>query len=146
METRANIVIKDRYNNKVILYHHNDGYWDRGIGYQLHLLCLSGLLIRQTYAEDVANILIKGDFSSAAEKLNKPEELITIDKKYQLTRYIHGDIEYLYNIDMGKETTLTCRQGRCEWDKGKQDNVFLAEKVEHTIKYRLKQPVYGMQM
>lgn len=90
MSTRCNIVIKDK-NNTFYVYHHCDGY-PEGVGSFLYRKVNDNLKKgRFCYAEDVVNYLLKDKE----------------DNSYELTSCIHGDIEYLYEIDCQNQT-LKC--------------------------------------
>lgn len=90
MSTRCNIILKDD-EHQVILYHHCDGY-PEGVGSFLYRKVNDNLKKgRFCFAEDIANYLLKD------------EE----DNSYELTSGIHGDIEYLYEIDTHNKT-LKC--------------------------------------
>lgn len=83
MSTRCNIIIK-RKGYKAILYHHFDGYLE-GVGQDL----VNKLSDVQNWNwDDIANCLLKDRH----------------DDGYELTSCIHGDIEYLYTIDVEKQT------------------------------------------
>ena len=90
MSTRCNIVVTDG-RSTFYLYHHCDGY-PQGVGAFLYRKiqerldndCFS-------FAEDVVNMLVKDKE----------------DDSYEITCCLHGDIEYLYEIDLSTET-LKC--------------------------------------
>lgn len=83
MSTRCNIVVKEG-NKKVYLYHHCDGY-PSGVGIDL----LDKNLFNKWYY----------DISYIVNKLIKA----TDDDGYEYTSGIHGDIEYLYVINVKKK-------------------------------------------
>lgn len=91
MSTRANIVLLE-LGNKIWLYHHCDGY-------PSYLGDLLGKylnrVVKQTgrFATDIANELIKCD-----------SVLGTDDDGFELTNDRHGDIEYLYSINLETRT------------------------------------------
>lgn len=93
MSTRCNIIIKDS-RNKVVLYHHHDGY-PQGIGQDLKEY-LTGF--RYWYGSTIANGLIKR----------------TDCVNYEISFGVHDDIEYLYVIDCNKKT-LKCYE-RKDWN------------------------------
>lgn len=97
MSTRCNIIIEDQ-NQKITLYHHHDGY-PEGVG--LYLYNNIGEKIKTGYwrATDVANMLIKSKD----------------DDEYELTTGLHGDIEFLYTIDL-MTRKITC-QAVDNWDE-----------------------------
>lgn len=103
MSTRCNIIIKDGYSNdRVILYHHHDGY-PEGVGVQLRKVLndWQDWQVKQHGMRFLPNNLIKNECG-----LN--------DKEYEITPCLHGDIEYCYVINC-KARTLRCY--RIPWDE-----------------------------
>lgn len=84
MSTRCNIIIKDKYN-EFWLYHHHDGY-PEGVGADLTKR-MNSAFEKDLDLSDVVNMLIKD-----------------IDDEYEITTGEHGDIEYLYKIDVDRKT------------------------------------------
>lgn len=102
MSTRANVVIKKTSENGSVtycqLYHHHDGYYE-GVGH---------------YLQDIMNKVMEEPVDRQKDILSRP---------YSLAEYIceedgsfeneggflilHGDIEYLYVIDINAQT-ITC--------------------------------------
>lgn len=102
MSTRSNIVLKSK-SETIYLYHHHDGY-PSGVGVDLmnrfYDLMKSGRMF------DIYNI---------SNELTKDE-----DDEYELTNGLHGDIEYVYEIDV-VENTIRCWE--FDWktnDKGEE--------------------------
>lgn len=100
MSTRGNIIIKNK-TEQVILYHHHDCY-PEGVGLDLLRKVYPKLKDTKYYndVEDIANALIKDKE----------------DDEYELTTCIHGDIEYLYEIDTDNKT-IKC----FEWNWNKDE-------------------------
>ena len=105
MSTRANIIISQTFGNKkdnktvyIILYSHYDGY-PSGVG------------------SDLKNKLLKFARCKNNFGLNDVKDYIqnnSVNFEYEITNSIHGDIEYLYliNIDnKNKEFKLICYNG-----------------------------------
>lgn len=89
MGTRCCVVIRD-VGKEVVLYHHLDGYpQEPGVG--SFLKNLPELLSNEWDGNVIANALVK------SKK----------DKSYEITMYIHIDINYVYIIDCPRKT-LTC--------------------------------------
>ena len=89
MSTRATIRVEDNEGEGLWIYHHCDGY-PQGVGEELKELLVKVGKYADIY--DVANYLFK------------------YGKKYgdyELTSDLHGDSEFVYNIDMGSRT-LEC--------------------------------------
>ena len=113
MSTRSNIIIK--HNNETVktLYKHHDGYI-AGVGIDL----IRYLVRLKTYIP------------------MEPKDLLSVlPNKYQITTCVHGDIEYLYTIDLNQDNIKMVVQ---------QGDPFqnLEKKVEHLIykyEYETKQ-------
>lgn len=102
MSTRCNIIIKDGYtNDRIILYHHDDGY-PEGVGVQLRkaLSNYQDWQIKEHAFCNLPNELIKDECG-----LN--------DREFEITPNLHGDIEYCYVINC-KARTLRCY--KIPWD------------------------------
>ena len=87
MSTRCNIIVKAK-GKKITLYHHWDGYLE-GVG--------------QDLVNKLKDAFIDDYFCSwthIVNKLVKDKE----DTGYEITSGLHGDIEYLYTIDVDKKT------------------------------------------
>ena len=103
MSTRSEIIIKDywtseatgkHYTKKVKLYHHSDGY-PEGVGKDL-MEFIYPMLTRSN----------SSDCNSVANKLLKWKD----DNGYELTVYVHSDIEYMYVIDIPMKK-IFCYEG-----------------------------------
>ena len=104
MGTRSEIIIKDygtynydgvkkKYNYKVKLYHHYDGY-PEGVGKFLYEKVLPILQSSNPDIDRIVNFLLKN------------EE----DNTYEYTVYNHVDIQYQYVIDIPKKK-IECYSG-----------------------------------
>lgn len=120
MSTRCNIIIKDR-RDKIILYHHHDGY-PSGVGSDLkkYLAKFQDWQIRQHGLWEIPNDLVKNKAG-----LN--------DDEYEVSPCLHTDIDYCYVINCvtGDLRCYTCwnleynnNNGKYTWDK-----VFLRENL-----------------
>lgn len=117
MSTRATIIVKkeDYYNpnnpnnglHTLQYYHHWDGYTS-GLGLELmqKLMELNGEKVFKSITD--AEFFFKRNFSLEYDK-ERPEDL-------------HGDIEYLYEIDIKKDAIELRRFKRGDWDKEEQEN------------------------
>lgn len=95
MSTRTNIVIKWG-RERIVLYHHHDGY-PEGVGADLKLMVQKNYLnskYQSMLPFYVANRLVKNNYG-----MN--------DGEYEVTSNLHGDVEYIYEIDC-KKKTVTC--------------------------------------
>lgn len=94
MSTRCNIIIKDHSDERVVLYHHHDGY-PEGVGHDLRGFLdkkFSGYWFPWTFG--LANSLVKNRCG-------------LFDDEYEITSCIHSDIEFLYVINL-KARSLRC--------------------------------------
>jgi hypothetical protein len=113
MSTRANIIIKDQYD-KLFFYRHSDGYPEGtlptlekflnyvkeghirdNVGQAAGWLILIGAEEYAEYRKDVSN-LCAPDFDHDFNGWKAGA--------YEITTGIHGDIEFLYIIDLDKKT------------------------------------------
>lgn len=124
MSTRANIIIKDSYGDKLFFYRHSDGYPEVTIpSLNIFLKWLKNGNIRKDLQQGSGWLIILGaieynkipSFETEEEKhydrIYITSNLETIktpeDWKvgaYEPTTSIHGDIEYLYIIDIDRAT------------------------------------------
>lgn len=101
MSTRCNVVITKKGKKDVILYHHHDGYPD-GVG------------------ADLEKYLANKSFKTPSSCGNF---LVGIeDDEYEKTVCLHGDIEYLYTIDLDANT-IKCQEAD-NWDELKTKDVY----------------------
>lgn len=94
MATRCNIIIKDRSNRRIYLYHHHDGY-PEGVGADL-----------KKFLEQFQEWQIRQYGGLLANKLVKNQAGLD-DEEYEVAPGLHGDIQYLYVINC-KAGTLRC--------------------------------------
>lgn len=94
MSTRCNIIVKDRFNNRIYLYHHHDGY-PEGVGADL-----------KKFFEQYQKWQIQQHGVLLANKLVKNTAGLD-DGGYEITTGLHEDIEYLYVLNC-KSGTLRC--------------------------------------
>ena len=102
MSTRCNIIVTD-YGVRHYLYHNSDGY-PSGVGVQLKKCAkrwFPGGYGCRTWPSLVANQLVKYEIG-----LN--------DKTYEITSGLHGDVNYLYVINLKARTIRGYRVER--WD------------------------------
>jgi len=103
MSTRCNIIIKDG-EDKLFFYRHSDGYPD-GVKATLNefLDMVKSGKIRNNLSQAAGWLILIGHKEYLPEC---PADAISDWKvgAYEPTTSIHGDIEYLYEIDLEKET------------------------------------------
>lgn len=96
MSTRCNLIIKDEFHS-IQLYRHCDGYPDSEYGV---VNCLKGAL---NYAWELPR-MGASDFAAAIVRAWKDHGgNIYIDGSHNSDADLHGDIEYLYEIEPDKE-------------------------------------------
>jgi len=109
MSTRANIVIKDNYS-KLWFYRHSDGYPEttaESLG--VFMSWLRSGMIRDNTGQAAGWLIILGNSEYDQGRTPNKEDNFSGWKvgAYEPTTGIHGDIEYLYEIDLEKQT-LRC--------------------------------------
>lgn len=121
MSTRCNIIIKWR-RDKITLYHHHDGY-PEGVGRDLKFY-----LSKERYWNDeyIAEALVKNKAGLR-------------DDEYKPSMGLHGDIEYVYEIDCRKKS-LTCWE--VDWDAPKKTYRKTGRRVEIPELPENFQPMY----
>lgn len=142
MSTRANIVIKDGYN-KLFFYRHSDGY-PEGTMPTLNIFMdwLQKKIIRNNTQQCAGWLVVLGaieygnipDYKCEKKELSKGYTLKETDLNsiqnpddwkvgaYEPTTGIHGDIEYLYVIDLN-EKTVKCYEDWTDDGEGKGKEV-----------------------
>jgi hypothetical protein len=115
MGTRANIIIRENSDEK-ILYSHFDGYIVNGVGEMLEEFIWnfmgSGIKLTRPLIEEFQIRL--------TNKMHPNAEVFTL----QDTDCIHGDIEYLYIIEVKNNLpnlVAYARKSDEAWDNGPQD-------------------------
>lgn len=121
MSTRCNIIIKWQ-NKKIVLYHHHDGY-PEGVGRDLKFYLSK---IHYWCDEAIARNLVK---NTAGLR----------DNEYEPSMGLHGDIEYVYEIDCRREK-LTCYE--IDWLAPKNSYKKNGRKVEIPAVPADYQPMY----
>jgi len=106
MSTRCNVVIKDDSGDELIFYRHSDGY-PEGVKESLNtfLNMVKQGLIRDNVMQAAGHLILIGH-----EEYNGRLNSTSMGWKvgaYEPTTQIHGDIEYLYTIDLDKKTITT---------------------------------------
>lgn len=106
MGTRANIIIKDE-TNKLIFYRHSDGY-PECCGEDLKAF-VQGYVngsMRDNVMQSAGHLILRGHNEYKNDGLLDDYKSWKVGA-YEPTTDIHGDIDYLYEIDL-KEKTITC--------------------------------------
>jgi hypothetical protein len=105
MSIRANIIIKDRYT-KLYFYRHSDGYPEvTRESLNVFMNWLKDGKIRDNVNQAAGWLIILGN--DEYEVGNEPKGVDGFNWKvgaYEPTTGLHGDIDYLYVIDLEKET------------------------------------------
>lgn len=123
MSTRANIIIKDSFGDKLFFYRHSDGYPDGTMPtLNIFLDWVKSGKIRDNTSQSAGHLILLGAieygtipaFEKSAPLYEGAKEKGKLDTltapsnwkvgAYEPTVGIHGDIEYLYVIDLEKKT------------------------------------------
>lgn len=105
MSTRANVKIKDSSGEEVLFYRHSDGYPSvTGKSLEKFLEWVKEGKIRKNVSQASGWLVMLG--AKEYDKGLEPKEEIKGWKvgAYEPTTRIHSDIDYLYTIDLEKET------------------------------------------
>jgi hypothetical protein len=128
MSTRANVIIKESYSyrsnngrtvnrsSELIFYRHHDGYPEGTLPtLNIFLDWIRTGKIRKDLSQSAGWLIVLGAVEYASipkyklDKDNKYADLDSIEPpqdwksgSYELTTQIHGDIEYLYTIDLNE--------------------------------------------
>jgi hypothetical protein len=92
MSTRCNIIIKEKNEEPLIIYHHFDGY-PEGVGAEL----------KNIVADKIESIC---GCTGNIKKYILSRILYDYSSQYEETDNIHGDIEYLYVLDIKDDGVL----------------------------------------
>ena len=115
MSTRANIILKDSYGDELVFYRHSDGY-PSCCGEVLNKFCELGKAdkIRNNVSQASGWLILLGAVeyktltpSSFEGEKYKVDALKPTDWKcgaFEPTTEIHGDIDYLYIVDLNTWT------------------------------------------
>jgi hypothetical protein len=105
MGTRANIVIKDN-DSQLIFYRHYDGYPEHTLPILQELVDWVKVgRLRNNVSQFAGWLIVRGAIENEAIKTLSEDDFFPNDWKvgtFEPTTSIHGDIEYLYTIDLKK--------------------------------------------
>jgi hypothetical protein len=112
MSTRCNIVLTETYEKKTTkfwLYRHSDGYPEGALPTLLTFMdWLESGKIRNNIDQSAGWLIVLGHLEY------RPEMGWKVGAIEPTTWGMHGDIEYLYTIDLTKKT-LTCQSVTHDW-------------------------------
>lgn len=114
MSTRANIIIKDRWN-KLYFYRHCDGYPDRVMpSLEKFMQCVKDGKIRDNVGQAAGWLIVMGYHEYGR---TEPQKDISGWKvgAYEPATGIHVDIEYLYVVDLEKKSIEIIEDGFDEY-------------------------------
>lgn len=104
MSTRANIIIKDEYS-KLWFYRHSDGYPEGTLpSLNKFLDLVKEGKIRDSLSQAAGWLIVIGREEYAESRSINPRSMDWKVGAYEPTVGKHGDIEYLYTIDLVKKT------------------------------------------
>ena len=122
MSTRANVIIKDRYD-KIYFYRHSDGYPEGTMPTLNKFLNLvKNGRIRGNTGQAAGWLVLIGaeEYNSSLKNAENPEPDNYFSWKvgaYEPTDGLHGDIEFLYIIDLDKQKIEARYTTREFWNK-----------------------------
>jgi len=106
MSTRANIIVKDSYSQQ-IFYRHSDGYPKGTLPtLNIFLTWVKDGKIRNNVSQGAGWLIVIGaiEYNTipkySVETIERPKDWKC--GAYELTDSIHGDIDYLYTVDLEK--------------------------------------------
>lgn len=104
MSTRCNVIIKDN-SDKLYFYRHSDGY-PEGVAETLNAFMdrLKSGEIRNNVSQSAGWLIILGHEEYAENRKLYPEHSSWKVGAYEPTTALHGDIEFLYEIDLKAKT------------------------------------------
>ncbi len=116
MSTRANIIIKDKHS-KLYFYRHSDGYPEVTMESLKGFCGMYHNQLRNNVSQSSGWLILLGavEYGFKGEIQNNDKFSGWKVGAYEPTTGIHGDIEYLYVIDLEKES-LSCYQ--IKWELG----------------------------
>ena len=146
MGTRANVIIKDDQTT-LYFYRHSDGYpkhtgeslSDFVLGYKFENM-------RNNALQSAGWLILKGHFEylngGEATSMAQPRMGNSFKDEWKVGAYeptsaLHGDVEYIYVIDLEK-MTLSCRApGNGYWEKPSLKNTIACKEFK-TVNFGLK--------
>jgi len=111
MSTRCNVLVKDKYSEQWF-YRHSDGYPSvTAVSLQKFVNWLDKGIIRDNVSQGSSWLIIMGNTEYSKDESRCTPEPSEEDEcygwkvgAYEITSCKHGDIEYLYTIDMHAKT------------------------------------------
>lgn len=123
MSTRANVIIKDAHT-ELYFYRHSDGYPEcTGANLRRFVEGYKAGFMRDNAAQSAGWLIIDGHVEYLAQFKQGFTGIPTADRfsgwkvgAYEPTTQLHGDVEYVYIVDL-EAMTLSCREtGNNYWD------------------------------
>lgn len=126
MSTRANIIISDKYQ-KGYFYRHSDGYPECTMESLKEFVNMYKDQLRPSVSQSSGWLVLKGaveygfkgDLSDPAGDNNRYDFNNWKVGAYEITDQVHGDIEYLYTIDLINKK-LKCYKAKYKKAKGEE--------------------------
>lgn len=110
MSTRCNIIVKDSYGEELIFYRHSDGYPDGALPLlEAFTEYVEAGAVRDNVSQACGWLILMGatEYGAVAPQWNKKTGERPRNWKcgsIEPTTGIHGDIEYLYVVDLKSRT------------------------------------------
>ena len=129
MSTRANVILKDE-QDKLIFYRHSDGYPEGTLPTLNEFLdLLKKGTIRNNVSQSAGWLIVIG---ANEYKTQYPPQDWKVGA-YEPTTNIHGDIEYLYTIDLISKS-IKVEKVHCDYSTDKQTFTEISAKNPQKIK------------
>ena len=120
MSTRANIIIQDK-NDKLYFYRHSDGYPETTMESLKEFCNMYKNQLRDNVNQSAGWLILLGAIEYGFNgDIKKPNDLLSMEWKvgaYEPTTMVHGDIEFLYTIDLVNKE-LKCYEAKYKVEKG----------------------------
>lgn len=130
MSTRSEILVKCSFGS-CKLYHHHDGYIE-GVGFDLFKRFFS----KENEGFNKKNYAGNPMYPDVDDVVN---ELVKDEKdEYEVTLYIHSDIEYFYELDCDKGTLTGWKARYIDYDE-KTGNRLNEDVLKKGVKYSHKE-------
>lgn len=99
MSTRANVIVTDIFGDKLYFYRHSDGYPEGTMPtLELFLDKVKSGDIRDNASQSAGHLILIGHEEYGSKKTGWKVG------SYEPTTQIHGDVEYVYTVDVSKKT------------------------------------------
>lgn len=102
MSKRCNIIVKDQYD-ELFFYRHSDGYPAGALPTLREFMALVGEKIRDNVGQSAGWLIVIGNHEYRKYAGEYPDIMDWKVGAYEPTTGLHGDIEYVYILDLQKK-------------------------------------------